>query len=583
MRRVKRILLVIVVVSLCSVALFLASSHMHDVDGARTRARYQFVHSSKPRRDYIARRRGMQQLVVMTAEPRSRGRSEKISVVSRGKGGYSEKTLQLPDTADWDSENWLKLPDENVRDSEKNLKISVKPIRETQKNLKLPIKPIRHSEENVELPVKYIRHSEKNVNVTVKPVGVSHNTLKLPIEHVPESENKKPLDTSVGDSHNLGIPNEHMQESVRHHSLNNSSRTSLRPNARHRIDVDNLTRCLRPNHEEGVQDIFCVKKPTYLDKVKNPCWHDESSHVSCLPYFHILGCAKCSTTDLYSRLCIHPHIVKNRGIFGKEALWWSWTKYGIMGVSKCAIRSLTEYVNVFKSVANRIETALNHSESDYTHLITGDASPPDFWDFRGWPLLPQNHGLKEPKVLTPHLMKHLYREPKFILLLRNPTDRLYSDFFFMRAGKTPHDFHNAVQRSLAVLDRCRAKYSTRQCFYSADIYRRLSTRIHFGCYSVFLKEWLDVFPLRHFLFLKTEEYISNITSNLQTIYSFLKLDPLPREQLMTAEKRSPVRVNKEREKAGVMLEKTRRILDKFYKPFTEELATILNDTRFLWT
>ena len=56
-------------------------------------------------------------------------------------------------------------------------------------------------------------------------------------------------------------------------------------------------------------------------------------------------------------------------------------------------------------------------------LFAGDASPPDFWDFRGWPLLPQNHGLNEPEVLTPHLMKHLYRNPKFILLLRNPTDR----------------------------------------------------------------------------------------------------------------------------------------------------------------
>ena len=49
------------------------------------------------------------------------------------------------------------------------------------------------------------------------------------------------------------------------------------------------------------------------------------------------------------------------------------------------------------------------------------------------------------------------------------------------------------------------------------------TRIHYGCYSVFLKEWLDVFPLRHFLFLRTEDYNTNITSNLQTIYSFLEL------------------------------------------------------------
>ena len=47
----------------------------------------------------------------------------------------------------------------------------------------------------------------------------------------------------------------------------------------------------------------------------------------------------------------------------------------------------------------------------------------DFWDFRAWPLIPQNKGLSEPVVLTPHLMRHLYPDPKFIVILRNPVDR----------------------------------------------------------------------------------------------------------------------------------------------------------------
>ena len=48
----------------------------------------------------------------------------------------------------------------------------------------------------------------------------------------------------------------------------------------------------------------------------------------------------------------------------------------------------------------------------------------DFWDFRAWPLIPQNRGLQEPMVLTPHLMKHLYRDPKFIIIMRDPVERL---------------------------------------------------------------------------------------------------------------------------------------------------------------
>ena len=47
----------------------------------------------------------------------------------------------------------------------------------------------------------------------------------------------------------------------------------------------------------------------------------------------------------------------------------------------------------------------------------------DFWDYRGWPLIPQNEGLEEPVITTPHLMKHIYPDPKFILIFRNPVDR----------------------------------------------------------------------------------------------------------------------------------------------------------------
>ena len=45
------------------------------------------------------------------------------------------------------------------------------------------------------------------------------------------------------------------------------------------------------------------------------------------------------------------------------------------------------------------------------------------WDFRGWTKLPQNRDLRHPAVLTPHLMRHLYRDPKFIILVREPVER----------------------------------------------------------------------------------------------------------------------------------------------------------------
>lgn len=57
-------------------------------------------------------------------------------------------------------------------------------------------------------------------------------------------------------------------------------------------------------------------------------------------------------------------------------------------------------------------------------MCLGDGTPVNGWDFRGWPRDPQNKGLKEPKVLIPHLMRHMLKDPKFIILVRDPVERL---------------------------------------------------------------------------------------------------------------------------------------------------------------
>lgn len=58
-----------------------------------------------------------------------------------------------------------------------------------------------------------------------------------------------------------------------------------------------------------------------------------------------------------------------------------------------------------------------------TFFPSGDGTPMDMWDFRGWTMIPQNKGLKEPQYLTPHLIRHVNRDVKLLILLRNPVDR----------------------------------------------------------------------------------------------------------------------------------------------------------------
>ena len=52
--------------------------------------------------------------------------------------------------------------------------------------------------------------------------------------------------------------------------------------------------------------IFFQTRIPFIKKYKNPCWYDKPNHLSCLPYFIILGVQKCGTTDLFASFVHHP-------------------------------------------------------------------------------------------------------------------------------------------------------------------------------------------------------------------------------------------------------------------------------------
>ncbi|KAK7469480.1 hypothetical protein BaRGS_00036501, partial [Batillaria attramentaria] len=300
--------------------------------------------------------------------------------------------------------------------------------------------------------------------------------------------------------------------------------------------------CVGSDRRRGeVEDILCWPKPNYDPAFKNPCWLDNRTRLPsavlsasrsrlrhpagilyCLPYFHILGTSKAGTTDFYRRLSLHRDIVPNSGIFGKERLFWSWSKYGYSyrnrGTHNTQFR---DYIRGFSPIASSLKLAGPHKRA---RLVTLDGSPPDMWDFRGWNLLPQNRGLREPAVLTPHLMKHVYRDPKFIVLLREPVERLYTAYFFHKMGYSAQEFHNDVLRSIAKFEFClRTAPSKRECYFNASVLNEMNVEIGFACPSVYIKEWFAVFPRNRFLFMRTESYIENVKQHLQTVFKFLEL------------------------------------------------------------
>lgn len=51
----------------------------------------------------------------------------------------------------------------------------------------------------------------------------------------------------------------------------------------------------------------------------------------------------------------------------------------------------------------------------------------------------------------------------------------------------------------------------------------VQVELHFMCYAVYLKEWLAVFPRKHFLFMRTEDYKKDVRSHVLQVFQFLDL------------------------------------------------------------
>ncbi|XP_078319066.1 carbohydrate sulfotransferase 15-like [Crassostrea virginica] len=341
-----------------------------------------------------------------------------------------------------------------------------------------------------------------------------------------------------------------------------------------------------PNSSQ-VEDLLALMPPNFEQTFKNPCFYDAchpsehgvSRKLRCLPFFHVLGVDKCGSTDLFNRIAQHPQILHNSGVLNKETSWWSWRRYGHkLRTDTHHKESFLDYLRYFDGLSEKLE----ESSTNFNNII-GDGTPMDFWDFSGWPLIPQNIGHQEPKIITPHLIKHLNPYVKFILIFRQPSERLFSDYIFLKLGEpSARAFHGKVLKSITMFNLCLKNHTVRRCLFSRELHVTMPVRLHVGVYSVFLEEWLKVFEITNFLFLRSEDYSRNIKGTLRRVFSFLGVDALSDKSLDQISKGEKVYKTKRKKKSGKMFPETKRLLDNFYAPFIRGLHALTNDERFLW-
>ncbi|KAG8445601.1 hypothetical protein GDO86_010398 [Hymenochirus boettgeri] len=192
----------------------------------------------------------------------------------------------------------------------------------------------------------------------------------------------------------------------------------------------------------------------------------------CLPYFYIIGQPKCGTTDLYNRLLVHPSV---RFSAIKEPQWWTRKRVGILRQKETPKSRfpLENYLDLFDLAAQEIQglhSEMKKEDGNIDSPIIGEASASTMWDNDAWIYIYDNVTNTEPPHLTLDFIHVLQPNAKFIVMLRDPVERLYSDYlYFSIANKSVEDFHDKVNDSVQMFESCLRTSPLRSCVYNTTL------------------------------------------------------------------------------------------------------------------
>jgi hypothetical protein len=200
-----------------------------------------------------------------------------------------------------------------------------------------------------------------------------------------------------------------------------------------------------------------------------------------LPDFLIIGGQRCGTTSLYTYLSQHPEV---EPAFIKEPHFFD-----------RSYRRGEDWYRTFFPLQSQV--------SADGKSISGEATPYYLFDR----YVPERVG-----KLLPHV--------KMIILLRNPVDRAYSHYnFIRRTGGEELDFEGAVNRELAEFPAEEAMV-LQDPNYKSDLYSRYSYLAR-GVYLPQIQRWREVYPEDQFLILKSENLYKKTGETLRKVFEFL--------------------------------------------------------------
>jgi len=213
-----------------------------------------------------------------------------------------------------------------------------------------------------------------------------------------------------------------------------------------------------------------------------------TSPIRLLPDFLIIGTQRGGTTSLYHYLEAHPGIAPA-------------TTKEIHFFDRRVNKGLVWYRGHFPTSIEKYYVERIQRRA----FVTGEASP--------------------SYLFHPHAPKRIAKalpQTKLIVLLRNPIDRAYSQYYHsLELGYETLPFEEAIEGEEERTAREREKI-LKDKSYESYAYKHLSYLTR-GIYVDQLRVWMELFPREQFLILKSEDFYADPAASLKQVLNFLNL------------------------------------------------------------
>ncbi|ESO98180.1 hypothetical protein LOTGIDRAFT_114620, partial [Lottia gigantea] len=317
-----------------------------------------------------------------------------------------------------------------------------------------------------------------------------------------------------------------------------------------------------------------------IKKVHNP-------RLRCLPYFYIVGQPRSGLHNIYNRLIRHPDIIQPpyTDNFWLERRRFDCSIALIFSAPGCS--TVDTYLDYFHGVSQKIlANGIKNKNTNTTYH--SDYSGDIMWDNTRWFELSINKDCKEPCFTNADYIKHLNPSAKIIISLRDPVERLYSDYLaqsvWLKYTPQVEDFNKMVFELIYNFKNClKEDNSIRTCVYSSGLQNANSkVRLGIGLYSIYLEDWYRAFSKFQIHVIHFENYLENTEKEMSRLFRFLGLRQLTKGESKKVMTEVPTNRRTNEADEGEMWTETRETLAEFYRQYNEALAKLLNDTKFLW-